>query len=303
MPIVPQYSGLPVSLRRRTRLISGPACLPIRTAEVMKQTGLRGNEADPDLADRVKASTQLIEKYLNRVLVAQTWDLYLDDVASMFPSSFFSSYPTDSVFLQSAIELPKSPLLSVVGIYLTDDERTETAVDPKNYLVSTSLEAGRISLVPGATWPYHRSFEGFRIRFVAGYVVPFKAEQGVLTLPNNPFQGGEILRVSRGLNEGLPNGIEADKDYQIANVSGNTLQLLDPDGNLMEQADTTSFGSYSFLGELPEPIRREIAVMAAGRDEESEKANQGRGGAKGRRPVEYIDGFEQRLKYFRLVSI
>jgi hypothetical protein len=302
MPIIPNYTAPRVSLRRRSRLVSGSRCLPIPATDLFSNTGLRGNPNLPDLTERIAAATELVEQYLNRIIVSQIWDMYVDDIGTTYPSVFFSdSMPIDSPFRDYALNLVRSPAINVLGIYATDDFGAETAIDPSLYFVSKTADPGRIALTPGSYWPYHRPVEGFRVRFGAGYVVPFKASQGVLTAPSNPFLGGEFVRITKGLNDGLPNQIEDRVEYQVTNVQGNDLQLLDADGNLMEQVDTSQLGNYSFLGAIPEPIRREIALMASGQDERSEKAPAKAG--KSRSVIEFLDGYEERLKYYRLISI
>lgn len=304
MAIIPQYSGQRVSLRPRTRLVSPARCLPIPGKDVIAQMGVRVNVADLDLLDRIETATEHIERYTGRDLVSKRYDLYLDDVSSTWPSAFSSSWlPLDSPFRDPALNLPRSPLLSVLGVYTTTEDGTETTVDPLSYSVSKTGEPGRIALTSGYSWPYHRGIEGFRVRFATGYVAPFQADSGTLTVPDNPFVGGEILRVSRGLNDGFPGGLQERTPYTVTNVQGNTLQLLDEDGVLMDTVDTTQLGGYSFLGEIPAPIRHEIALMAAGRDMEAkEERNQKKVSSK-QGPVHWVEGFEERLKYFRQITI
>jgi uncharacterized phiE125 gp8 family phage protein len=107
--------------------------------------------------------------------MTQTWDLLMDT-------------PTE------VIELPRPPLQSVTGVYVTDDEGTETTVDTGSYTIDTI--GNRIFLNTGSTYPTYRKYAGFRVRYVTGYGddvsdVPENIKQGILQIIGHLYENRE----------------------------------------------------------------------------------------------------------------
>jgi hypothetical protein len=256
--------------------VTPPVCLPISKKDWELTMRIKMSAAFDEVNLRIKTATELVEQFLGRVLVAQTWDMYADDYENTWPAIYQTQHWADSVFWNYAIELRKPPLQAVTGVFVRDEFGVETTVPQYVYYVSSSTDPGRISLQPGQVWPYHRGFEGFRIRLVAGYVFPFQTADGILTAPGHTLQSGQVIRLQRGPSDALPSGLFLDSDYTVTNVVGNTLQLLDSMGNLTAPAD---LNTWNFLGEIPEPIRRAIVITSAleiGSDAPNRMAEEGR---------------------------
>lgn len=260
-----------VSVRPRAKLAIGPLCQPIAIKDIQTTMKLKVSLATNEAMQRIRTATASAERFTNRVFVAQTWDMVLDGAPYEIPSVFIT-YAGDTPFGSLAIDLVKIPLLGVLGIYVTDESGIETQVDPNVYWVSYTQNGGRIALRSGQAWPYHRGFEGFRVRFVAGYAFPFTVSGGVISAPNHLLVNNQVIRVQTAEGD-LPSGLQPDTDYTVSNVGPGTLQLLDDTGAVVVPGDQDS---YSFLGEIPEPIRRAIVITAAleiGGDDPSKEGN------------------------------
>ncbi|WP_062206783.1 hypothetical protein [Aureimonas sp. AU12] len=131
-------------------LHTAPAVEPIEADEVAKRLGLF--EVDDRIGAFITAARQSLEGVrgsLERALITQTWDLYLDE----FPCG--------------ELRLPFPPFQEVVEITVTDDAGAELPIPRSSYRVLKG-EFGRV--LPVGSWPRVGAIgQGVRIRFVAGY--------------------------------------------------------------------------------------------------------------------------------------
>lgn len=98
----------------------------------------------------IETAEDLVEKHTNRCLLIQTFELIFDEVGA-------------------SIEITKAPLVAVTKIEVIDDAGVKSTVDVDTYIVDTSGQRGRVSLVEGCAWPDHRGFASFIITVEAGY--------------------------------------------------------------------------------------------------------------------------------------
>lgn len=136
------------------KLVTAPTVEPITWAQA--QAHLRAPDDDEDLVTAlIGAVRQHIDGpdgLLQRALVTQTWDLYLDK----FPCS--------------EIRIPLPPLQSVVSVKYDDKDGNEQTVSDANYSVDTISQPGWLLPDSGTPWP--TTFNGVnavRVRFIAGY--------------------------------------------------------------------------------------------------------------------------------------
>lgn len=113
--------------------------------------------ADPLLAGYLTAARLHVEGrdgWLNRALVTQTWDLFLD----RFPC---------------AIVLPLPPLQSVTSVTYLDNTGASQTLATNQYRVDTARVPARITPAYGVTWPNTYGVpNAVTVRFVAGYGAP-----------------------------------------------------------------------------------------------------------------------------------
>lgn len=139
------------------KLITAPANAPVTVSEVKAFLNVEHSDHDTligTLIDAVTADIDGPRGFLGRALIAQTWDLTLDE------------FPDDD----EPIEVPLPPLISVTGVYYTDAAGVEQTVDAADYIVDTYSQPGRIALPVSGTWPTPAvQANAIRIRFEAGY--------------------------------------------------------------------------------------------------------------------------------------
>ena len=136
------------------QLITPPTREPLSLAETKAHLRIDSTDEDNLIRSLIFASRRYCEGFLNRALLTQTWDLWLD----AFPG-------------EDHIDLPLPPLQSVTHIKYYDTDGTEATMDSGDYIVDAVTEPGRIVLGYGESWPSTtlRPAKGVVIRFVAGY--------------------------------------------------------------------------------------------------------------------------------------
>jgi uncharacterized phiE125 gp8 family phage protein len=136
-------------------LVGGPASEPVSAAEAKAFARIDGNEDDALIGTLITTARERLERYTNRALFTQTWEMVLDE-------------------LKSTVQIPKPPLISVESIKYTDTAGTEFVVPPASYYVvlGGDYTGGKVVLSETLSdWPgyqYVRLQAGWRIRFVCG---------------------------------------------------------------------------------------------------------------------------------------
>ena len=254
------------SLARRYKVASYPAVEPIDVTLEQSVYRVRMNPANFDVLNRINAARITAENILRRPIVQTTYDLFLDDEVYVQERPFFPWPMYAAVRPQQHIEitLQYPPCISVQGVYLTDDSGTETIVDPSLYMVSRT-DPCRIRLMPTQQWPAHRGFEPFRIRFTAGYVTPFTVNSsGFIVASNHGLTIGQTIRFSSPAGP-PPNPLQSYTDYTVTAITtapgatASQVSVNDPTGT---PVTLTPSSQYAFIGEIPGPIIRAIAMLS-----------------------------------------
>lgn len=137
----------------RLELVTPPASEPITTADAKLHLRVDGSSEDAQIDLAIARARTEAENRLGRVLITQTWRLYLD----CFPES-------------GEIGLPLPPLQSVTSVQYVDTDGVTQTLDSGEYVVDTSGERGRIYLAVAKHWPSIRiEPRAVRVVFVAGY--------------------------------------------------------------------------------------------------------------------------------------
>lgn len=141
------------------KLITAPTVEPVTRAEAKAQLEIESAVTDWDtLVDtKIKAARGLVERYLNRALVQQTWKLQLD------------RFPAEPV-----IHIPRPPLQSVTSISYVDTDGTTQTLASSKYTVDLLSEPGRVEIkhASGEEWPDTLDQIGaVTITYVCGYDV------------------------------------------------------------------------------------------------------------------------------------
>lgn len=170
----------------RLKLITGPTAEPITAADIVGRIGVNvGDIASADLDAMIASARRWVEDYTSRALISQTLELALDA---------FDSEP---------IELPRSPVSSIVSVKYTDTAGAEQTVGAAGYTLDDYDSVHRLLLAYGAAWPSPRvQPNAVRIRYVAGYgasgaAVPPPIVQAIVLIV------GQAYRAQPGRETGL----------------------------------------------------------------------------------------------------
>lgn len=174
-------------------LVSAPAAEPLTATEVKAHCRVEITDDDTLIESQITAARQLVEKFLRRRLVTQTWDLFLD----RFPSE---------------IRVPYPPLVSVSSISYVDTSGSTQTLSSTLYTVDAYREPGRIRPAYGQTWPATRCHvNDVTVRYVAGFgaasAVPKAIKQAMLLILEHWYENRGQVVVGSIVNE-VPIGAE-----------------------------------------------------------------------------------------------
>lgn len=176
------------------RLITAPAAEPITLPEAKLHLRVDGADEDNLINGLIAAARQEAEKFLNRALLPQEWELVLDKSPA------------------GALEIPRPPLQQVISIKTIAQDGTETVVAATAYLVDAASEPARVIPAPGYAWPVHRGFASFIVRFGAGWAdanaLPAQIKQGILLTIGH-------LYANREAQEAPPEALNHWRPYRI----------------------------------------------------------------------------------------
>jgi uncharacterized phiE125 gp8 family phage protein len=172
--------SIPLYQHRGHVLVTPPAAEPV-TAEELREH-LAFDSADTAMLSDYMAlgliedARTLVEQFTGLALVNQTWrlsldvwpavrDAWWDGVRQMSAQELYSSATMRS------LDLPRSPLVSVVSCTVFDEASNSAAVDiAGTFDIDTDSMPGRLTLRRGATWPIAlRANNAIQIVYVAGY--------------------------------------------------------------------------------------------------------------------------------------
>jgi len=125
---------------------------PVTVEEVKEFARIDGNDEDLFIENVINAVTKLVENYLNRSLVIKTMQMITDEINS------------------KEIEIPYSPLQSVLSVNLIDEENNIIEIDKNNYYVITESIPGRLVFKRTINiYNNLRDYAGYKIIFECGY--------------------------------------------------------------------------------------------------------------------------------------
>ncbi len=131
---------------------------------------------------------EMCEQILNRALITQTWDMYLD----AFPE---------------IIEVPKPPLASVTYIKYYDTDGNLQTWTASEYSVDTYSKPGKIQPAYSESYPSVRAIPNtINVRFVAGYGaaatdVPYPIKAAILLMIADLFEDRGVTSYKKYLSD------------------------------------------------------------------------------------------------------
>jgi uncharacterized phiE125 gp8 family phage protein len=181
---VTHFEGHAMSLR----LITAPTDFPVSLTEAKKQCRVDGTDEDGALNIYIAAATAHVESITGRAIMAQTWELLLDDFAD-------------------AILIPKGPVQSVTSVtyYDTDDVLQTLATD--QYTLDNVSDPAWVVRPQSVTYPdVADGVNNVIVRFVAGYsTVPAELKAAILVLIASWFDNRSTAEIPLAVHSLLTN--------------------------------------------------------------------------------------------------
>jgi uncharacterized phiE125 gp8 family phage protein len=137
------------------KLITQPSSEPITLEQAKAHLRVTGSEEDSLINNLIVAVRNEAESYLNRVLIEQVWDLYLDE------------FPDDS---DDEIVIQKTPVTAITYIKYYDSAGVLQTWDRANYDLDHYNEPARVYSAYEVYYPAIRLIKNaVQIRFTCGY--------------------------------------------------------------------------------------------------------------------------------------
>jgi uncharacterized phiE125 gp8 family phage protein len=141
-----------------TRLIVRPEEPAVSMVAARRSARANGTALDDEITGKVQGFTEDAEHETGRALIEQTWEVTLD------------AFPVAQRGGPGAIQLSKSPVVSVLHVKFYDVDGTQQTLDPADYLVDDKSEPGYVVPAPGKTWPATAArINAVEVQYVCGY--------------------------------------------------------------------------------------------------------------------------------------
>jgi len=170
-------------MRLRRSLVTGPAIEPVTLDELKAHLRVDTSDEDELLLRHLVSARDAVEQYSGLKLINQTWDLWLDQQAN------------------TVLSIPLGPLVSIDGVYTTNDAGTETELASTYYICDTGdwQMPGRLILNYGVSWPAwpsQRTYRSVRVRVTVGFGtaatdVPRTIREAVLIIAAATYENRE----------------------------------------------------------------------------------------------------------------
>jgi len=227
------------------RIATGPVVEPVYLDAAKDHLRVTGTDDDTLITNLIRAARQFCEAYQGRSFVVRTYEMAFDNEFSEI------IYP------------PFGPLVSVSSITYVDTDGTTQTASTSVYTVDSYAEPPRIFEAYNQVWPSGvRGVENaVKMTFIAGYAASFTAaaDTDILTVSGRTYTDADIVRLSNS-GGALPEGLAANTDYHVRDVSGQTLKLAaTADGAAI---DITGAGTGThFIGEIPQNVIAAIKLV------------------------------------------
>lgn len=172
----------------RLKLITGPTVWAAGAGDVREWGRINDSIEDSVILDRIKSATDLIERFTDRILCSQTWEIKLD----CFPAW--------------EIQLPKGPWQSITSVKYYNTAGTLTTLASTGYLLDDY--GGRLSPAVDEEWPATQDrMNAVEVRWLAGFgataaSVPIAFKDALITCVLDWIE-------NRRKQFELPNGVKA----------------------------------------------------------------------------------------------
>lgn len=162
------------------KLITAPASEPITLAEAKAQLRVTIIAEDTLISSLIIAARDLCERETGRALIAQTWELSLDNFSN-------------------EMLLGRAPVASITSVKYTDVNGAEQTLASTEYVLDNASDSfARVVIAANKSWPdIYNGINNVRIRYVAGYAssaaVPQALKQWMLLQISHWFRNRESV--------------------------------------------------------------------------------------------------------------
>jgi uncharacterized phiE125 gp8 family phage protein len=166
------------------QLITPPASEPVSVAYTKWWLKIDGGDTSDDMivGALIAAAREVVETFLNRHLVTQTWTMTMDAFPGYVDRRTVAAESIRAVGSgvwywegsRWAFSLPFAPVQQVVSVVYTDGNGNPQTLNPAtDYMADINSEPARIAPVFGSYWPIAQyAFNAVVTTFVCGYGVP-----------------------------------------------------------------------------------------------------------------------------------
>lgn len=178
---------MPVTLK------TAPTSEPLTVSDVKAHANIDTTDDDALLTTYIIAAREHVEDKINRTLITQTWDYYLDR-------------------FHNVMEMPKAPLQSVSAITYVDTDGATQTLSTSIYTVDSDSDPGRVVLAYNQSWPSVRAdINVVKITFISGYgnaaAVAQAIKHAMLLLVSHWYESRESASQINLTN--IPSGVDS----------------------------------------------------------------------------------------------
>lgn len=175
--------------------ITAPVLEPVSLNEAKQHIRVTADDEDTLINQLIISARQRAEVYMKRAILTQTLEIYSDA---------FESY----------IDLPFSPVQSVVSIKYIDTDGGEQTLDAAEYSLSNKRTPAVVVEAYGKTWPTTRDqLDAVTVQYVAGWLnpasVPGPIKSAILLMVGDMYRNRE--------------DVSPEENYQLPNSADNLL--------------------------------------------------------------------------------
>lgn len=176
-----------------------PASEPVTLTEAKLHLKVDGSAEDNLITYLISAARDLAERYMNRSIITQTWELYLD-------------------VLPDQIDIWHGPVASISSVKYYDSDNTLQTLSATLYTTDIVSEPARINRAYSATYPYtYDRTNAVIVEFIAGQSsAPSLIKAAILLIIGHLYTNREDVITGHSAVE-IPMGSKALLDhYRVA---------------------------------------------------------------------------------------
>lgn len=158
------------------KIQTAPAAEPVSLSDAKLFLKVDSSTDDDLITSLISVARVQVENYLNRKLITQTWDYFLDSFPCDNSNQWWDGVKDGALNQlhgsKNDIDIPLSPVSSITHLKTYDETDTAYTMSSSDYYADIKAnQFSRLSLRTGSSWPSTalRVANGIEIRAVVGY--------------------------------------------------------------------------------------------------------------------------------------